>query len=140
MKLEQHLSWRAPLDGCSFALAGGVLALSLLALPGCNDDPALGAVRGVTAGESAANRMVSEYCNQEASCGAIRRDDEALCETRLQNVVLDEYDTATCNERVSETELGRCVQAIHNGDCGDPLDSLSQLDSCRARRVCRPPR
>ncbi len=126
--------------GRSFAVAGRLLALSLLALPACSDDQAIGAVRGTGEGEVAAAQMVSEYCNQEASCGAIRPEEEGACVARLKSGALEEYDNAACNERVSEVELARCVQAIHNGDCGNPLDSLSQLDACRARRVCRPPR
>jgi uncharacterized protein DUF6184 len=139
MKRVAHPSPRGSLCSRSFSVAGRLLALSLLALPAlpaCSDDQANAAARGTTDGRALAARMVSDYCNQEAACGAIPPKDEAACVARLKPGAVAEYDNAACNERVSEIEVGRCLQAIQNGDCGNPLDSLSQLDACRARRVC----
>jgi hypothetical protein len=138
MKRVPHQSSSGSLR--SLAATGGLLTLSLLALLACSDDRANAAARDIGGGTVAAERMVSEYCNKEATCGAISSDEEAACVARLRPSVLDEYDTEACDERVSETELGRCLMAVRNGDCGNPLDALSQLDSCRAHRVCRPRR
>jgi hypothetical protein len=37
---------------------------------------------------------------------------------------------------VNGQELAKCVQAIHDEDCGNPLDAVGRLSACRSGTLC----
>jgi hypothetical protein len=117
-------------------LAAAVLSAAQL---GCRDERALAASRGDSPREAAVDRIVSEYCDKQASCAEEREVDfdGEVCTNRMKTAVRAEIREESCPKGVSEGELSRCIQGVRVGECGNPLDTPSQLDSCSARRICR---
>ena len=61
------------------------------------------------------------------------RDD---CVEKVKEEKRGYIDADQCSLGISQTGLGQCTRAIADDDCGNKLDSISDLRSCKTSNVC----
>ncbi len=91
--------------------------------------------------EPAIEGITSARCNREFACNNIGsgRHFESLeaCTRELDHDTRASIGADQCPAGVREGKLEDCVKAIHDERCGNPIDALERLASCRKGKLCR---
>ena len=84
--------------------------------------------------------VATERCDRELRCKNIGPNKSYLstdeCITKLQNDKRVDINPQECPGGVSDKDLASCLKSIRDEDCGNPLDSISRLTSCRSSALC----
>jgi len=88
----------------------------------------------------AVSSIATARCDRELKCKNIGTNKTYLstneCITKLQNDKRTDLNADQCPGGVSDKDLSSCLKAIRDEDCGNPLDSISRLTSCRSGALC----
>ena len=125
------------------ALFGTAAALLLLLPSACNHDRA-GATTTTGAeilpADDAVARLTAGRCQRELDCNTIgmgkKFDDLGACEREVGHDLKSELRPANCPYGVRGDRLEQCLQELRNEKCGNPLDTVSRLTTCRTGRIC----
>jgi hypothetical protein len=126
----------------SIALFGAAAAVLLLP-SACNHDrlgqtTVSGAV--ILPSEDAVFQLTARRCEREFDCNNIgagkRYEDNAACEREVSHDLQSELRPANCTYGVRGDKLDECLQELRNEKCGNPLDTVSRLATCRTGRIC----
>jgi hypothetical protein len=117
-------------------LSAVVLLLAAALAPACG---------GVTSSQAdAANRATTAACDWYQMCGQIgaglQYQDRNDCEVKVRAYWQQAWPPATCDQKISQSALGVCLDAIHATICGNGLDVLATLGlKCPSSSVCAGP-
>jgi hypothetical protein len=95
-------------------------------------------LRATTA--SAVANIATARCDREFRCKNIGANEKyrtrATCVAELQKDKREDLNGDVCPGGVREKELNDCLQSIRDEDCGNPLDTISRLNTCRTGNLC----
>ncbi len=90
--------------------------------------------------EDAASRITARRCERELDCNDVgagkKYEDNAACEREVAHDLQAELRPSKCTYGVREDKLNECLEELRNGKCGNPLDTVSGLATCRTGRIC----
>lgn len=134
----------------ALGLAG---AFSLLAIAGCKKERSKRADRSAegTAAETSAavrkmidtatERIVEARCERDAVCDPVRYSQRAeqleTCRGLMRAETVKELNPAECPGGVDEVAVARCVAAIEQTGCIDPVGAVMRLGDCGKDELCR---
>jgi hypothetical protein len=99
-----------------------------------------GCEEGPPSRTSARDRATAAACSHYQRCGNIGPGDRYTsrdgCDVELRATFERLWPAASCEERISETQLALCLSSIDTAECNDGLDFLRVLDKCQAAKVC----
>ena len=124
-------------------LFGAASALLLVSALACNHERS-GATTTTGAeiipAEDAVNQLTARRCEREFDCNHIgagkKYEDNAACEREVAHDLKSELRPAVCTYGVRGDRLDQCLQELRNEKCGNPLDTVSRLATCRTGRIC----
>jgi hypothetical protein len=118
-----------------------VAAVSLQAA--CNHDRAAETTltgAGIVTTDDAVNQLSARRCQRETDCNNIgtgkHYDDNAACEREMNHDLEADLRPSKCTYGVREDRLAECLEEIRNEKCGNLLDMMSRLSTCRTGRLC----
>jgi hypothetical protein len=89
---------------------------------------------------SALTRLSAERCDREARCKNVGAKEKyrtrADCMAEMDRDKRDDLNSDVCTAGVRQKELNDCLQSIRDESCGNPLESLTRLNVCRASNLC----
>jgi hypothetical protein len=121
----------------------GAAAAVLLLPSACNHERSgqtttTGAV--ILPSEDAVFQLTARRCEREFDCNNVgagkRYEDNAACEREVSHDLQSELRPANCTYGVRGDRLNECLQELRNEKCGNPLDTVSRLATCRTGRIC----
>ena len=90
--------------------------------------------------DDAVNQLTARRCERENDCNNVgagkKFEDNAACEREVAHDLRSELRPAVCTYGVRGDRLDQCLQALRNEKCGNPLDTVSRLTTCRTGRIC----
>jgi hypothetical protein len=126
-----------------------VLGVGTLALLACNkheehttgsDTTTTGARLSPVSYETATQRMVVARCDREAACDNIgpkkRFVDRTVCLHELRAKLSDDLKPSECPNGIDGKHLGDCIEAIDNESCGNIIDTIARVGTCKASDLC----
>ena len=122
-------------------------ATSLVLVLACNHEsaPAQGvttttAGAGVVANDDAVKRLTDARCDRAKACNEIgqkeKYPDDAACKRENQHDLQADLRPGECPRGIRQDKLANCVQEIRNEKCGNILDKVSRLATCRTGSLC----
>jgi len=88
----------------------------------------------------AVSSIATARCDRELRCKNVGTNKTYLnsneCVTKMQNDKRTDLNADQCPGGVSDKDLSSCLKAIRDEDCGNPLDSISRIASCRSSALC----
>jgi hypothetical protein len=125
------------------ALFGAAASLLLVLPAACNHERSgLTTTTGaeILPAEDAVNRLTARRCEREFDCNNIgagkKYEDHGACEREVAHDLRAELRPANCTYGVRGDKLEQCMQELRNEKCGNPLDAVSRLATCRTGRIC----
>lgn len=124
------------------AFSGAIASLLLLLPSACNhgrygQTTTTGAV--ILPAEDAVNRLTARRCERELDCNNIgsgkKYAEYGACEREVAHDLRAELRPANCTYGIREDKLDQCLQELRNEKCGNPLDTVSRLATCRTGRI-----
>lgn len=89
---------------------------------------------------SAVANIAAARCDREVRCKNIGPKEKfhsrADCVADMQRDKRDDLNSDVCPGGVREKELSECILAIREEACGNPLDAISRLSTCRTGNLC----
>ena len=89
---------------------------------------------------SAVARIASARCEREVRCNNVGTKEKfssrADCVIRMQDDKRDGINESDCPGGIDKKQLNACLAAIRDEACGNPLDTISRLVSCRSTSIC----
>lgn len=122
-----------------FFATAGALVLA------CNHEsaPAQGVTTtgaGVVANDDAVKRLVDARCDRAKSCNEFgekeKYKDDAACRRENEHDLHADLRGGECPRGIRQEKLSNCVQEIRNEKCGNILDKVSRLATCRTGSLC----
>ena len=108
-----------------------------------NDTPAKGVTTtgaGVVANDEAVNKVVAARCDRAKACNQLGKDekyaDEAACKRELGHDLQADLRPNECPRGIRQEKLSNCLQEIQNEKCGNAIDKISRLTTCRTGSLC----
>jgi hypothetical protein len=84
--------------------------------------------------------IAAARCDRELRCKHIGTREKYRtrgdCMADMQRDKREDLNGDACPAGIREKELNDCVQAIHDEDCGNPLDAITRLNACRSGNLC----
>lgn len=127
-------------------------AVALLAAPACKrdraeDERASAASKTTTSSADVASmakatseRLAEARCRREVSCQQVgpsrRHESLEICRGLYASDVMREVGPSACPRGLDEAQVTRCVAAIDQAGCLDPVGTLERLEDCRASKLC----
>jgi len=126
------------------AIALTALSAALLAVFACKNDraPSITSTTGagIVTTIDAVDHLTARRCDHEIDCNNVglgkRYDDRGGCEREIAHDLQEELGPTTCGNGIREERFDECMAAIRKESCGNPLDGLSKIASCRPSRLC----
>jgi hypothetical protein len=86
----------------------------------------------------AIDRIVPERCERETRCYVRLEpmDASEACIGLLGAETRRELTPQTCPHGVEQIELDKCLTAIRNENCDQPIDVIARVTACRAKTLC----
>ena len=95
---------------------------------------------GIISSEDAVSHLTAGRCEREMDCNNIgtgkRFEDRGACEREVGHNLQADLRPSKCTYGIREDRMGECLQEMKNEKCGDPLDAMSRLATCRTGRLC----
>ncbi|WP_394844154.1 DUF6184 family natural product biosynthesis lipoprotein [Pendulispora brunnea] len=118
------------------------------AIVGCHHDDGMhSSETTTTAGsypvtnEAAIENITAARCDRELSCNNIGAgkdyDSFAACTRELHHNARASFNAQECPHGIDDRNLTNCLSDIRNERCGNPLDTLERVTSCRKGKLCR---
>ena len=124
-------------------LVSAAVTVLLVLAPACNHDRS---GQTTTTGAEilppgdAVYQLTARRCEREFDCNNVgsgkRYADNAACEREVEHDLQAELRPANCTYGVRGDRLNACLQELRNEKCGNPLDAVSRLVTCRTGRIC----
>lgn len=120
-------------------------AAGALLIAACNHEtaPAKGVTTtgaGVVANDDAARRLTDATCARAQACNDFGKDkkyaDEAACKREVHHDVQADLRPGECPRGIREEKFSNCLQEIKNEKCGNVIDNISRLATCRTASLC----
>lgn len=90
--------------------------------------------------ESAIERMARARCGREVACdhvGAGRRHASIeTCRSLNQSESAKELNPEACPGGIDQAQLVRCIGAIEEASCLDPVAAIVRVEDCRTNKLC----
>ncbi|HEY1960138.1 MAG TPA: DUF6184 family natural product biosynthesis lipoprotein [Polyangiaceae bacterium] len=110
----------------------------------CSGEYAVGSATVTAASNVSAtqalDKITTERCNRELSCGNIGPDrywdTMQACRRDVHQTTRDYLQAESC-DTVDTLGLATCADAIRNSQCGDERAGVPILSACRTARLCR---
>jgi Family of unknown function (DUF6184) len=88
----------------------------------------------------AAMRLTSARCERESACNNVGTGrkfvDLDACTRELGRDARETLRTEECPRGVNESRLSKCLSDVRGERCGNPLDAIGRLISCRRAELC----
>jgi hypothetical protein len=88
----------------------------------------------------AAASIAGARCDREVRCNKVGPNESyksrGECVAKMQADESHSMSGTSCPGGINEGNLNRCLKAIHEEECGHPLDVLSRLESCKTDAIC----
>jgi hypothetical protein len=119
--------------------AAAVIVLAI----GCNHDrggstTTTGA--SIITTDDAVSHLTAARCEREMDCNNIgtgkHYEDRGACEREVSHDLQSDLRPEKCTYGIREDRMGECLQELKNEKCGNPLDAMSRLATCRTSRLC----
>jgi hypothetical protein len=85
-------------------------------------------------------RVAEATCDYEARCGHVGENtkyaDRRACVTDQRAQLADELATSACGPAVDGNAMSKCLTAIDDSKCDDPVDTTRRVQACRAGLIC----
>lgn len=95
---------------------------------------------GVVANDDAVSRLVDARCDRAKACNQLGKDesyaDEAACKRENQHDLQADLRPDECPRGIAQEKLSNCLQEIKNEKCGNVIDKISKLATCRTGSLC----
>lgn len=95
---------------------------------------------GVVANEEAVKRLTDARCDRAKACNEIgdkqKYSDDAACKRENQHDLQADLRGGECPRGIRQDKLADCMQEIRNEKCGNILDTISRLATCRTGSLC----
>ncbi len=89
---------------------------------------------------SAVARIAAARCDREARCNNVGRKERypsrSDCIVLMQDGERDDINEKDCPGGIDQKQLGACLSAIRDEACGNSLDTISRVVSCRSVGIC----
>ena len=111
----------------------------------CNHDtypPQSATTTGAWAGpnDDAVRRLTDAHCDRAKACNRFGPSasyaDEGACKREVHHDMQADLRVGECPGGIRERRLAQCIQEIQNEKCGNPLDKISRLATCRSGALC----
>jgi hypothetical protein len=93
-----------------------------------------------SAAETAAQTLAVARCDREEKCNNVGDGKEFTslnaCVDELRDKSKNDLRTAACRGGVDDAQLDKCVAEIRGERCGNALDTITRLTSCRSSALC----
>jgi hypothetical protein len=90
--------------------------------------------------DAAVSHLTAGRCEREMDCNNIgagkRYEDRGACERAVTHDLQADLRPAKCTYGIREDRMNECLQEMKNEKCGNPLDAMSRLATCRTGRLC----
>jgi hypothetical protein len=90
--------------------------------------------------EDAITRVASARCEREVSCNNIGADgkyqDRDACMREVRQNTKSELRSDECPRGINGERLEQCLTEIRNEGCGNPIDTIDRMASCRRSELC----
>jgi hypothetical protein len=118
-------------------------AVTMLLVPGCNHErtgQTTTSSAEIIPSEDAVFQLTARQCERELDCNNVgagkRYEDNAACEREVAHDLEAELRPSKCTYGVRGDRLSECLTALRAEKCGNPLDTVSRLATCRTGRIC----
>ena len=118
-------------------LVGSALVLAF----GCNHNnapPASGAT--TQGGQATASKITTARCEREVTCNNVGEGKsyatKDACMNELGHNAKVDFREEECPKGVNSARVDTCLTDIRNERCGNPIDSLERVESCRRGKLC----
>ncbi len=95
---------------------------------------------GVVGNEEAVRRLTGARCDRAKACNDLGTDkkynDEAACKREVGHDLQADLRPGECPRGIKEEKLSNCLQEIQNEKCGNVVDKISRLATCRTGSLC----
>lgn len=129
-------------------LLGVVVVLGLLA--GCDRDRERAGTSTTTTvtganvaslnTDTAVGRLVDARCAREMSCNSVGPDKKYasrdVCTQKMKGDMQMDLNASECPNGIGQEDLDRCVTAIRNESCNNPIEKIERLSACRTSELC----
>lgn len=89
---------------------------------------------------SASQALAEARCTRESRCNNVGADKRYSsfedCVARVWTEWEGDFDGSRCQSGVDPAALEQCLTEIRVLECSSPFESLEQIQSCQANRVC----
>lgn len=124
-------------------IALGAVAALLIAA-GCKHDRGVSTTTtksaGILSSEDAVQRLTAARCQREVDCDHIGSgkgyDDYAACEREVSQGLRSSVRTDECPDGIQEAKVDQCLKELKNETCGNVLEQVSRLTTCRTGMLC----
>jgi hypothetical protein len=118
----------------------GALAALVVACRAGEERPATTTTTAAqVANEDAINKITKARCDREESCNNVgtgkHYDDRDACTRELAHDARADLRAERCGV-IDPQKLDKCLSAIGDERCGNPLDAMSRLAACRQNQLC----
>ena len=116
-----------------------------LVVVACNHDtypPATANTTGAYAvnNDDAVRRLTDAHCDHAKVCNKLGENksfpDEGACKREVHHDMQADLRVGECPGGIRERRLAQCLQEIQNEKCGNPLDKISRIATCRSGALC----
>jgi hypothetical protein len=99
-----------------------------------------GAPMGAVTYETASARIVAARCDRAAACNDIGDKkafvDRTVCMHELHSKLADDMKPSDCPGGMDAKNLDDCLTSIQKDSCGNSVDSIARMGSCKASDLC----
>lgn len=99
-----------------------------------------GGATGATANENAIHGMAMARCDREEICDNVGSGKKfatrEVCMAELRDKGREELRATECPGGIDQAQLDKCLADIRGERCGNPLDTVTRLASCRTSALC----
>ncbi len=93
------------------------------------------------ASERAVRRLTNVRCDRAITCNEVgdkekKYTDDLACRDENQRDLETDLGGSECPHGVRQETLASCAEAIRNESCGNVLDKISRLATCRTSSLC----
>ena len=95
---------------------------------------------GVVPNAEAIQQLTTAQCGRARDCNEIggrhKYADEEACRREYHHDLQADLRPNECPGGIREHKLSNCLQEIHNSKCGNLIDRISRITTCRSGAMC----
>lgn len=123
------------------------LSLGLAGVVGCSHEhdnrasSTSATAANVVPNKGAISRITDARCDREQACNNIGAgksyDSMEACKRELGHNTTATLRAEECPDGINEPNLSSCLSDIQGERCGNPIDTMERVASCRKGKLCR---